>query len=250
MMQKIKEYFANFSLLDWVLLAFASLSITISSILLKSSALTIICSLTGVIYVILWAKRYKIALIFCLVYVSLYIWQSVNYQNWGEVIQSGFSLIVAIVLIFLWLFGKNNDNKKLFSATQKLCWQEWVVVSFVGIGITIGYYFLLKELNTPSLYLATSNLSLLTISLYFMIRRHYAMFLFFLLSNLLQIFIWLRPVFTGSNIGIESIPLIFSFFTFLISNVRGFFEWRKTMKFSKTEINEELNNEKNHKGEI
>lgn len=229
MMQKIKEYFANFSLLDWVLLAFALLSITISSILLKSSALTIICSLTGVIYVILWAKRYKIALIFCLIFVSLYIWQSVNYQNWGEVIQSVFSLIVAIALIFSWVFGKNNGSK-LFSDKPQLNWQEWVVVSLVGIGITAGYYFVLKEFNTPSLYLATANLSLLTIALYFMLRKHYTMFLFFLTSNIIQIFIWLRPVFVGTNIGIESIPLIFSFFTFFVSNVRGFFEWRKNVK--------------------
>lgn len=228
MMQKIKEYFANFSLLDWVLLAFASLSITISSILLKSSALTIICSLTGVIYVILWAKRYKIALIFCLVYVSLYIWQSVNYQNWGEVIQSVFSLIVAIILVFFWIFKKNNENKQLFFAKKKFSWQEWLAICIIGLGITVGYYFLLKFLNTPSIYLATINLSVLTIALYLMVRNHYMMFLFFLTSNLVQVFIWLRPVFTGSNIGIESIPLIFSFLTFFISNVRGLMEWRKS----------------------
>lgn len=249
MMQKIRDYFSNFNMFDWCLMAFAVISIFVSSILLKSSALTIICSLMGVIYVILWSKRYKIALIFCLIYVSLYIWQSVNYQNWGEVIQSAFSLMVAIILIFCWIFKKSDQNKKLFFSNKKSCWQEWIVICIIGIGITVGYFFLLKFLNTPSIYLATINLSVLTIALYLMVRNHYIMFLFFLTSNLVQIFIWLRPVFTGSNIGIESIPLIFSFFTFLISNVRGFFEWRKTMKFSKIEINKELNNEKNHKGE-
>ena len=105
MMQKIRDYFSNFSWFDWLIMAFAVISIFVSSILLKSSALTIICSLMGVIYVILWSKRYKIALIFCLIYVSLYIWQSVNYQNWGEVIQSAFSLMVAIILIFCFYFN-------------------------------------------------------------------------------------------------------------------------------------------------
>lgn len=228
MMQKIRDYFSNFNMFDWCLMAFAVISIFVSSILLKSSALTIICSLTGVIYVILWAKRYKIALIFCLVYVSLYIWQSVNYQNWGEVIQSAFSLMVAIILIFCWIFKKSDQNKKLFFSNKKSCWQEWTVICIIGIGITVGYYFLLKSLNTPSLYLATINLSVLTIALYLMVRNHYMMFLFFLTSNLVQVFIWLRPVFTGSNIGIESIPLIFSFLTFFISNVRGLIEWRKS----------------------
>lgn len=250
MIKNLKEYFSNFSWFDWSIMAFAVVSILVSSILLNSSALTIICGIMGVIYVILWSKRYKIALIFCLIYVSLYIWQSVNYQNWGEVIQSVFSLIVAIILVFFWIFKKNNENKQLFFAKKKFSWQEWLAICIIGLGITVGYYFLLKFLNTPSLYLATINLSVLTIALYLMVRNHYMMFLFFLTSNLVQIFIWLRPVIIGSNIGIESIPLIFSFFTFFISNVRGFIEWRKNaimLKITDDEKNDKL---KNNKGEF
>ena len=50
MKEKIKDYFKNFNILDYLLLAFGVLSITISSIIVKSSALAIICSILGVFY--------------------------------------------------------------------------------------------------------------------------------------------------------------------------------------------------------
>lgn len=233
MKEKIKDYFKNFNILDYLLLAFGVLSITISSIIVKSSALAIICSILGVFYVILWAKRYNIGLIFCLAYLALYVWQSVIYKNWGEVIQSSFSIITALILICLWLFNKKEKKAKLISQTKKFTWQEWIFVAVATIGLAVGYYFLLEHLNTPSLYFATANLTILTIALYFMVRKNFLMFVLFILSNILQVFIWLSPVFQGESFGIENLPIVFSFITFFLSNIRGVIEWRKKVVESK-----------------
>ena len=165
--------------------------------------------------------------------MALYVWQSVIYKNWGEVIQSSFSIITALILICLWLFNKKEKKAKLISQTKKFTWQEWIFVAVATIGLAVGYYFLLEHLNTPSLYFATANLTILTIALYFMVRKNFLMFVLFILSNILQVFIWLSPVFQGESFGIENLPIVFSFITFFLSNIRGVIEWRKKVVESK-----------------
>ncbi len=229
MKEKIKEYFKNFNILDCILFCFGILSIVISSIFAKSSIVAILCSLFGVFYLIFWSKRYYIGLFFCIVFLALYIWQSAVYKNWGEVVQSCFALIVAVVLIGLWLKDKSKTNEKLVSQTTHINRVEALLVCCFTILIFVAYLFFLKYLQTPNIYLASLNLTVSTIALYFMIRKHYLMFVLFIISNILQIFIWLQPLLAGDNMAIENLPIVFSFVTFLLANIIAFVDWKKNV---------------------
>lgn len=226
MKQKFLDFFKKFNFFDWFLLAFGLISTLVTSIIVKSSAIVILYSIFGVLYVVLWAKKANFALFFGLIYVSLYMVQCILSNYWGEVIINGvISLVSIIVTIALWL-GKRGE--KQFEAQQHdFSGKEWTITAAVIAVLSVGLYFFMDYLGTPYIYLALPIGALGLLNNWFVVRKNKWMFVGFLVSNVLQMLVWLMPIIEGQSFGLENLPIVFTMATFFMSNVVGMISWFK-----------------------
>lgn len=232
-MIKVKEFFKSFNVFDIILFVLGLAGIIVSAIFVDSSPLIIIYSIFGVIYVILWAKKYNFALIFGAAYSAMYIAQSAISNYWGEVIMYGaVGLPVIIATICMWIFRR---GKTTFVQPKSIGWKEWLIILSVVAVLGVGLYFLLDFLVTPYIYLALPLSLCLLVANYLLLRNNGIMFIIFLMANILQILIWLMPVFMGEANGLSVLPMIFSLAVFMASNTYGFICWHR----SKSQITKE-----------
>lgn len=229
-MQKVKDFFKNLNLLDYFLYIFGFVGVIVSSIIVKSSVLTILYAITGIIYVRLMAKQYKECIFFGIVYVAIYIAQSAIYKNWGEVIlYSAISLPILIFTSVNWFTGKNKKKDKLNNNPIK--YQEWCILISVSLLVGVGIYFLLNYFDTPNLIIAVISFIIGVIGNYLILREDGKMFICFISLNVIQILLWVMPIFKEYSFNyLEILPMIFTLIVFLISNFDGTIRWLREQK--------------------
>lgn len=226
MKKKILDFFKTFTIFDWLLLAYGLISTLVSSIIVKSSAIVILYSIFGVLFVVFLAKRANFALFFGLIYVSLYIVQCVISNYWGEVIINGaLSLVALIVTIVLWL--AKRGEKQIEAEQNDFSVKEWIISVAVVVVSSVGLYFLMDYLGTPYIYLALPIAAIGLLNNWLLIRKNKYIFIFFIVSNSLQIMVWLMPIIEGQPFGLETLPIVFTLTTFLLSNIIGIVNWFK-----------------------
>lgn len=209
--------------------AFGILAVVLLAIFFKSSALTIILSIFGITYVFLVSKKFKFAIIFGIIYTTLYVVQSVLYKNWGE-----FILNLCVVLPMLiaslvsWLI--QNDKKSLVVKSKKISLKEVVIVSVVSVVLSVAFYFVLRYFNTPNLIVATLSLFFTVLGNYLLMRQSPFMFFVYILNNIVVILIWLLPVVMGVGNSAETLPMIVTLSFYLIFNIVGAINWNRKEK--------------------
>ena len=242
-MEKIKGFFKELTILDYIIYITSLLGVIISSIIVKSSPLTIIYCIVGIFYIRLMARQYKISVFLGIIYVGIYIAQSAIYHNWGEVIIYGaISLPILIISNFAWFTGKNKNTSKI--SNKPISGKEWLILTMASLAISVGAYFLLDFFDTPSLIVATISFLVGLIGNYLILRQDGKMFFFFIALNILQIIIWILPVAKGeSGASIEILPMIITLAAALISNIQGAIQWLKKPRDSAQKAKNNENNE-------
>ena len=104
----------------------------------------------------------------------------------------------------------------------------YIIVSFYqkyyGTAIaTVGFYFLLRALNTNQLIISTISLITSAVAAYLMFRRCSYYALGFMLNDIVLIVLWSLVVVDS---GIGYLPTVISFCVFLINDTYGFTLWK------------------------
>lgn len=233
-LSKIKTFFLHFKWYELTYLTIVLIAITVLSIIVKSSAITIIYSIFGLIYVVLLAAKLKIALLFGLVQVSFYIVQSVLYKNWGEVILN--SIVVLPILIastIMWFLGKDKNNEKV--TKTEINSKEWFLVLGIFIIIAVSFYFILDILNTKNTIIASISCAFTASAHYLLLRKSQYMFIFFIGVNVILFILWLLPIVQGGGFAIESLPMLITIIVYNISNIKGIVTWSRQKKIQNSE---------------
>lgn len=231
--EQTKEILKKFSWYEILLILASIISVVVLSVIAKSSALTIICSTFGILYVGCLIVQLKTSSVLGVVYTALYIAQSALYQNWGETITQG--VVVLPILILTVINWFRHSEKGLTINAKEIGKKEWLILLSVGLVVGVGYYFLLGAFNTPYLILASFSGAFSVVANYLMMRKNIFMFLFFALANVFILLIWLMPVIEGRGTSFETLPMLVVFSFFLISNLLGFINWHKAAKALKKE---------------
>lgn len=204
-------------------------AVTILAILFKSSALTIILSLFGISYVFLVSKKFKYAILVCIVYTSLYVVQSALYKNWGEFILN-LGIVIPLLLASVVSWFKQNDKDSLVVKGKQVSWKEFLIVLIISVILSIAFYFILKCFNTPNLIVATFSVAVTILGNYLLMRQCPYMFYIYILNCIVVILIWLLPVINGVGNSAETLPMIVTLSFYLIFNIIGLFNWNKKEK--------------------
>ena len=219
---------------DWTnfekVLLFGSIVIVgLVGILFKSDLLTISCSIVGIITALLLAKGKNLGQVFGLLITILYSIVSFKNKYYGEVlIYALLMLPMYIIGIITWINHKNEKTNSVEINTINK--KEWIIVSIVFVGVFICIYCLLKAFNTNELVVSTISVLASLFAVYLQIRRSKYSFSFYMVNDIILMFLWGMPVVRGSYI---LFPMLLNPTINLINDAYGFYNWKKTEKIQK-----------------
>ena len=223
------KLFKDWTNFEKVLLFGSIIIVVLVGILFKSDLLTISCSIVGIITALLLAKGKNLGQVFGLLITILYSIVSFKNKYYGEVlIYSLLMLPMYIIGIITWINHKNEktNSVEINSINKK----EWVIVSIVFVGVFICIYYLLKAFNTNELVVSTISVLASLFAVYLQIRRSKYSFSFYMVNDIILMFLWGIPVVRGSYI---LFPMLLNPTINLINDAYGFYNWKKTEKIQK-----------------
>jgi nicotinamide mononucleotide transporter PnuC len=193
------------------------------------NALSLISSIFGISCIIFSAKGnvlgQGIAIVFAITYAIL----AYTKAYYGEmIIYLALMLPIHIASIVTWI--KNSSKKKGKMPEVKvnnIRAKEFAIGGVVACGLMVGFYFLLKALNTDNLVISTISLITSLAAAYLMLRRCEYYNICFILNDLVLIALWSLKM---SVDGISVLPTVLSFVIFLATDTYSFISWRRLKK--------------------
>lgn len=222
------KYFSKFEISLWVTSVFA---ICISFFAVKSTNyLTLTASLIGATALIFLSKGNVIGQILTVIFSILYGIISFTFQYYGEMITYlGMTLPIAFVSVFVWL--KNMTGKNFEVKVNHISIIEYIFMIILGVGITIGFYFILKALNTNNLIFSTISIFTSFTASYLSLRRSEYYAIAYALNDIVLIILWVLATIENINY----ICMIICFVVFLVNDLYGFINWSKIKSRQKKE---------------
>lgn len=191
----------------------------------EKDVLNLVSSLIGVTSLIYIAKGNLFGEILSLIFGILYAY--ISYQNrlFSELITYGFMYVpLTIATIVTWFRHPYKDEKTV--EITKTSFKQLLLIVLLGFIVTIIFYFLLKYLNTPSLYVSTFSIltSFIASALVILRSPYYA--LAFALNDIVLIILW--TISTISNV--QNITILLCFIVFFFNDIYGFIAWNNRFK--------------------
>lgn len=187
-------------------------------IFFEKNLLSFICSFVGCFAIFFLAKGFFFAPCFNVIYDILYIILSYTQNYFGEaIIYLVMTLPIDFYSVFSWRKNKNGDSEII--KINKLSKKEWGFFWVGTIILTIGFYFILKFLNTSELIISTISFVTSAMAGYFLIRRSNFYSLAYALNDLVLIILWLMSVI---KISPSYLPTVINFCCSFIIDTYGF----------------------------
>ena len=224
----MKEFFKSWNLFEKLFLII-SLLIVIGCYFLggDKSILSLVTSILGVITVIFGAKGLVWAPVINIIYNIVYILLSYSQGFYGEVIIYIFLMTpLNIAMIVSWFKNKSKKDENIVTV-NKLSKKEYVLLFIFTLFISVGFYLLLKVLNTNALLISTISLIDSFIASYLLFRRCSNYALSYIVNDVILIVLW---SFAIKNNGVAYLPIVLSFIVFLVNDIYGLISWKKREK--------------------
>jgi len=230
----MKKIFKDWSGFEIILLIASPLIVMLVGIIFRSDVLTIITSIVGIICALLLAKGLVLGQFFGIAIVVLY--SIVSYKNgfYGEML---IYLIIMLPMyiwgIIEWLKHKNGETKSV--EVNSIKWKEWLIVAICSVVAFIGFYFLLKALNTNELIVSTLSVVDNIFAVYLLARRCKYGFVSYIVNDLILIVLWGIPIIQGNLL---LLAMLINPIVNLVNDTYGIINWTKMQRMQKVQINE------------
>ena len=220
------KLFKDWTNFEKVLLFGSIIIVSLVGIFFKSDLLTTSCSIVGIITALLLAKGKNLGQVFGLLITILYSIVSFKNKYYGEVLIYALLMLPMYVIgIITWINHKNEKTNSVEINSIKK--KEWIIVSFIFALVFVGIYYLLKAFNTNELIVSTISVLASLFAVYLQIRRSKYSFSFYIVNDIILMFLWGIPVVRGSYI---LFPMLLNPTINLINDIYGFYNWKKTEK--------------------
>lgn len=221
---KNKNYFSKGEYLMWI--GSAAVIILSFCIFDRTNYLTLTASLIGVTSLIFNAKGNPIGQALMIVFSLIYGIISYSYAYYGEMLTYlGMTMPMAVFSLISWLKNPYEGNKaevKVNSISKKENAFMWLAAAI----ITFIFYFILKYFNTANIIPSTISVTTSFAAVYLTFRRSSYYAIGYAANDIVLIILWTL----ASIEDIKYISVIVCFLAFLINDIYGFINWKKTEK--------------------
>ena len=216
----------RFELLLWII---SVLTITVTFFAFgQTDYLTLTASLIGVTALIFVAKGYVIGQVLTIVFAVFYGIISFKQRYYGEMITYlGMTAPIAAVAAINWLRNPYKGTKEVAIARMSNL-QKWIMI-LLSVGVTAGFYFILKALGNASLFFSTVSVTTSFLASYLTACRSPYYALAYAANDVVLIILWI--IASGNDTG--CVPMIACFTAFFANDVYGFVNWQSMKKRQK-----------------
>ena len=157
-MKSLRSLSHYFTKAEWILWSTSMLLILASFLLFdRESYLTLTASLIGVTSLIFCAKGNPWGQVLMILFSLLYGAISFSFSYYGEMLTYlGMTLPMAVFALISWLRHPYEGNRSEVQVDH-LRRYEWLFLCVLTLAVTVGFYFLLRALNTANLLPAPSR---------------------------------------------------------------------------------------------
>ena len=196
-------------------------SILISYLIFKGTDfLTLTASLIGVTALIFVAKGFVIGQILTVIFSVFYGVISYFFEYYGEMITYlGMTTPIAIMAIISWLKHPYKDSGEV--SVHKLTKNQFLIMIFSAIGITVIFYFILKALGNSNLIFSTVSVTTSFIASYLTFFRSPYYALGYAANDVVLIILWILATVEDFSY----FPMIICFVLFLVNDTYGLINW-------------------------
>ena len=224
-MKLLKEW----TIFEKILLFGSILVISSVGLVFKADLLTTSCSLLGIITVLLIAKGKNIGQVLGVLVTIMYSIVAYKNKYYGEVLINLLLMLpLYIIGIITWI--NHKDEKTNFVEINSIQKKEWIIVAIVFICAFIGIYNLLKFFNTNELIVSTISVLVSLFAAYLQMRRSRYSFSFYLINDIVLMFLWGIPVIQGNY---TLFPILLNPMVNFINDMYGSYNWKRTEKIQK-----------------
>ncbi len=195
--------------------------------------LNIIAGISGVLCVIMSAKGRLSTFFYGLIQVVSYGWISYEHKYYGEVgLQVVFGIFQFVGLYF-WLKNMHSDQLTDDPNVQEvesrgLDTRGWLLTAGITAMIYGAIVYILTtktDAKQPWIDGVATSLSLVGQTL--MTLRYKEQWFFWIVINIVSIFLWARGMFLNGGIDAAGISMVTMWIAFLINSVYGYYYWQK-----------------------
>ena len=216
----------RFELLLWII---SVLTVTVTFFAFgQTDYLTLTASLIGVTALIFVAKGYVIGQVLTIVFAVFYGIISFKQRYYGEMITYlGMTAPIAAVAAINWLRNPYKGTKEVAIAKMSNLQKRTMIL--LSVGVTAGFYFILKALGNASLFFSTVSVTTSFLASYLTACRSPYYALAYAANDVVLIILWI--IASGNDTG--CVPMIACFTAFFANDVYGFVNWQSMKKRQK-----------------
>ena len=224
-MKLLKEW----TIFEKILLFGSIIVISSVGLVFKSDLLTTSCSLLCIITVLLIAKGKNIGQVLGVLVTIMYSVVAYKNKYYGEVLINLLLMLpLYIIGIITWI--NHKDEKTNFVEINSIQKKEWIIVAIVFFCAFIGIYNLLDFFNTNELIVSTISVLVSLFAAYLQMRRSRYSFSFYLINDIVLMFLWGIPVIHGNY---TLFPILLNPMVNFIHAMYGSYNWKRTEKIQK-----------------
>lgn len=219
----LKNPFKSLNKRDWILYVI-SLVIVVGSnfFTVNIDYFKMASTIVGATALIFIAKGNVWGQILSVAFCIMYAYTSYLFRYYGEMITYlAMSLPIAVVSIFTWLKNPYKKGEQIVKIS-KISLKEALLMVALAILVTVGFYFVLKALETPNLIISTVSVTTSFFAAYLLMRRNSYYALAYALNDVVLITLWIL----ASIQDIGYLTVVACFVMFLINDLYGFINWK------------------------
>ena len=224
-MERINNFFSDWSFKEKLWLAFVLTFQTVAWIINKESAFMLIMTLTSSLNLVLGAKGKVAGLYFAIINSAMYAYSCLAIPLYGEIMYNIlYSIPVSASAIYLWKKNTASDGEVKFRTMSKNFIIGTLVVTIIAI---FAYSQLLKWMGGNFAFMdsLTTVVSVIASMLYLL--RYSEQWLMWVIVNALSIVMWVMVFMSGD----ETALLIILMKVINLCNASyGYWNWRKIAK--------------------
>ena len=223
-MRRVLKYFSTVELSLW---SVSVLLILLSFFLFdRSGYLSLIGSLIGVTSLILCAKGNPLGMALGIVFSVIYSIISYSFSYYGEMITYlGMTMPMSVLSLVAWLRHPHKESRAEVEVGE-VRGKEYLLLGALTIGITVGFYFILKAFGTANLIPSTISVATSFSAVYLCFRRSPYYALCYAANDVVLVVLWVL----ASLRDISYLSVVICFAAFLASDIYAFLNWKNMKK--------------------
>lgn len=224
-MNKIRNFFLDWTLFEKTWLISASIIMIILSVMWQDGALALISGLAGIISVVLCAKGKILNYAFGMVQAVTYAYLTFQAHIYGEFMYNIYMIPMIIIGFISW--KKNMNSEGIEVKARNLTVKAWILLGIITVCAIVGYCFLLIALGGEFTLIDSTSTVLSVIATILMVTRYSEQWLMWILVNIASVILWFMALQSGTSGGVTMLVM---WAAYLLNSIYGWHNWRKMAK--------------------